>query len=294
MNIAAPVEVFYPDTDGLPMADNTLQYDWIVLLVGELRDMFAGQEVFVAGNLFWYPVEGEPTTVSAPDCMVVFGRQTGYRGSYQQWEEGGIGPQVVFEVLSPSNTTADYEKRFKFFETHGVEEYYFIDPYDEMVEGYRRSRDKLVPVAKMKGYRSPRLGVTFDWHDEKFVLIGQDGRVFQTREARFASIIHESQRWRDKAIAHKQAEREAKRIAEAERMKAEAEQKKAEAEQKKAEAERKLAEIARSRADMEQARADIESKRADLEEQRADAEKRRAEVLIAKLRELGVDPDSLT
>ena len=60
-------------------------------------------DVFVAGDLLWYPVEGDPKTRIAPDAMVVFGRPKGYRGSYKQWDEGGIAPQVVFEVLSPGN-----------------------------------------------------------------------------------------------------------------------------------------------------------------------------------------------
>ena len=98
--------VVYPDSDGKPMADNTLQWDWMVKIVGELREVFAGQTVFVAGDLLWYPVKGDPATVAPPDALVAFGRPPGHRGSYKQWEEGGVAPQVVFEVLSPSNTRA--------------------------------------------------------------------------------------------------------------------------------------------------------------------------------------------
>ncbi len=63
----------------------------------------ADPEVFVAGNLLWYAVEGEPTIRTAPDVMVAFGRPKGRRGSYKQWEEANIAPQVVFEILSPGN-----------------------------------------------------------------------------------------------------------------------------------------------------------------------------------------------
>ena len=59
------IDVVYPESDGKPMADNTLQWDWMVKIVGELREQYAGQEVFVAGDLFWYPIEGDPKTVSA-------------------------------------------------------------------------------------------------------------------------------------------------------------------------------------------------------------------------------------
>jgi Uma2 family endonuclease len=47
-------------------------------------------------------------------------------------------------------------------------------------------------------------------------------------------------------------------------------------------------------AELERQRADQEQQRAEEERQRADQEQQRAEVLAAKLRELGVDPDQLT
>jgi hypothetical protein len=100
----ASSEIAYPESDGKPMTDNTLQWDWMVKIVGELREVFAGQDVFVAGDLLWYPVKGDPKTVAAPDAMVAIGRPPGYRGSYKQWEEAGIAPQVVFEILTPGNS----------------------------------------------------------------------------------------------------------------------------------------------------------------------------------------------
>src|SRR5947209_8564135 len=93
-----PPRVVYPETDGKPMAENTLQYQWIVTIVGGLDHLFAEDpNVFVAGDLFWYPVERHPEIVVAPDALVAFGRPKGHRGSYRQWEEGGVAPQVVFE-----------------------------------------------------------------------------------------------------------------------------------------------------------------------------------------------------
>ncbi|MEE6161048.1 hypothetical protein U9R62_06765 [Cylindrospermopsis raciborskii DSH] len=37
-------------------------------------------DVFVAGDLFWYPVEGSNKIKLAPDTMVVFGRPKGMGG----------------------------------------------------------------------------------------------------------------------------------------------------------------------------------------------------------------------
>ena len=57
----------------------------------------------MSGDLFWYPVEGEPGIRQAPDIMVVFGRPRVDRGSYRQWLEAHIAPQVTFEIWSPGN-----------------------------------------------------------------------------------------------------------------------------------------------------------------------------------------------
>src|SRR5437868_15431503 len=86
----------YPDSDGQPLSDNTLQFQWIVTIQGNLDALYRDdQNVFVAGDLLWYAVAGQPTIRTAPDALVAFGRPKGYRGSYKQWQEGGIAPQVV-------------------------------------------------------------------------------------------------------------------------------------------------------------------------------------------------------
>ena len=114
--------ILYPDCDGQPMSDNTLQFRWIMTLQGGLDALFrADPHVFVAGDLLWYPVEGSPTIRAAPDAMVAFGRPKGYRGSYMQWKEAGVAPQVVFEVTSPGNRHGDMVRKFRFYERYGVE-----------------------------------------------------------------------------------------------------------------------------------------------------------------------------
>src|SRR5258708_10205838 len=131
------------------MAENTIQFNWITMIVGELEELYRGRnDVFIVGDLFWYPVEGKPKVVQAPDALVAFGRPSGDRSSYRQWEEGGIAPQVVFEVLSPSNDEFELEEKFEFYDQYGVEEYYFIDPYDCSMRGWHRPKQRLVGIRK--------------------------------------------------------------------------------------------------------------------------------------------------
>jgi len=178
---AARPEPVYPESDGRPMADNTLQFQWIVTIEGGLDALFRDDpSVFVAGDLLWYPVEGSPQICAAPDAMVVFGRPKGHRGSYLQWREDGIPPQVVFEVLSPGNRPADLVQKSLFYEQYRVEEYYLYDPQSGDLAGWLSKDGRLDAVPEMKGWVSPRLGVCFDLEGKDLRLTGPDGQRFRS------------------------------------------------------------------------------------------------------------------
>lgn len=173
--------VIYPDSDGQPMADNTKQFRWIVTIQENLELLFRDRpDVFVAGDLLWYPVEGDNTLRQAPDALVVFGRPKGDRGSYQQWKEGNIPPQVVFEILSPGNRPAEMLRKFKFYERYGVQEYYLYDSDDIELMGWQRRDDKLVSVDEMDGWVSPLLGIRFKLGEAELEIYRPDGHKFLT------------------------------------------------------------------------------------------------------------------
>ncbi len=227
---AAPI--VYPDSDGMPMADNTKQFRAIVTIQGNLEAWFRDRaDVLVAGDLLWYPVEGRPDIRRAPDVLVVFGRPKGDRGSYRQWEEGGIAPQVVFEVLSPGNTLTEIAAKFEFYDEYGVEEYYLYDPESGDMSGWRREGGRLRVIAAIDGWVSPRLGIRFEREGGEVRLYLPDGRPFLS----FVEVQAQLEQERQRAEAERQR-------AEAERQRAEAEQQRAEAEQQRAEAERQRAE----------------------------------------------------
>ncbi|WP_165227109.1 Uma2 family endonuclease [Aquisphaera insulae] len=177
------LNVEYPESDGEPMAENTEQYKWIVVIKEGLEFLFRDRaDVFIAADLFWYAEEGYPWTRLAPDILVAFGRPKGRRGSYLQWEEEGIAPQVIFEIHSPGNRPAIIMKKFRFYERHGVEEYYYFDPEDGELTGWVRNNGSLEEVREMNGFVSPRLAIRFDRVDgpEWLRIIGPDGRRFRT------------------------------------------------------------------------------------------------------------------
>lgn len=161
------------------MADNTLQFEWIAKLKGALEYLFLDdEEVFVAGDLLWYPVEGNPAERRAPDVMVVFGRPKGYRGSYRQWEEAGIAPQVVIEVLSPGNKTSEMIRKQFFYDRYGVQEYYLLDPEaQELFVWLRQDGQLTLSYVDLPDQRwtSPRLGLTFSVETGELAAFFPDG-----------------------------------------------------------------------------------------------------------------------
>lgn len=189
-------KIHYPDSDGRPMADNTLQFEWIVTLQGGLDAMFRNDpNVFVAGDLLWYPVEGSNKLCAAPDALVAFGRPKGYRGSYKQWEEDGIAPQVVFEVLSPNNRWSEMMNKFRFYERFGVEEYYVFDPDKVELDGYLRQGERFEPIDNINGWQSPRLGIRFDLSSGDLRVLRPDGQPFAT----YVELAAQSERERERA-----------------------------------------------------------------------------------------------
>ena len=213
-----PTEIIYPETDGKPMANNTEQFNWIVAIEQNLEWLFANDpNVFVAGDLFWYPVEGKPHIVNAPDVLVVLGRPKGKRGSYMQWKEEGIAPQVVFEILSPGNTKSEMERKLVFYERYGVEEYYIYNPDNYQFQGWQRGDGGLDVIETSENFVSPRLGIRFEVSEAELQIYHPDG-------AKFLSYVEINQ----------QLEQEIQ-WAETERQRAETERQRAETEHQRAE-----------------------------------------------------------
>ena len=283
-----PVPLFdpadpYPASDGAPMAESTLQFDWIVKIKENLEILFADRpDVFVAGDLFWYPdPDRHAVAPLAPDAMVVFGRPKGPRGSYKQWEEDGLAPQVVFEVRSPSNTARDLKDKFDFYATYGVAEYYLYDPERNRLEVWLRQAGRLAPVAFVNGWTSPRLGIRFALRPETLEIFDPSGRPFLS-PVELARRARQAEAQAQAADARAGAE-----AARAERARVRAEQDAARAEQARLRAEQEAA-----HAEQERVRAEQEAARAEQARMRAEQADARAERLAKRLRALGIDPDA--
>jgi Uma2 family endonuclease len=228
---SARAEIDYPDSDGKPLSDNTLQFRWITTIQGGIDALFADNpQVFVAGDLLWYPVEGDNKTRQAPDTMVAFGRPKGDRGSYKQWVEGGIAPQVAFEVLSPKNTRREMDRKRKWYFDFGVEEYYEFDPDRMRLRGWiKEGENEPREILPMFGWMSPKLGIRFELLDD-LTIYRPDGRPFET----YLEIARQRHRSEEDAQSEKQRADGEKQRADGEKQRADGEKQRADGEKQRA------------------------------------------------------------
>jgi hypothetical protein len=177
--------IFYPESEGQlrPERDNSRLLPVIATLAANLEALFTERpEVLVARNQLWYPVEGEPETREAPDVSIVFGRPKGERSAYRQWQDGNVPVTVIFDVVPRWVSAGHCFGALRFYEDHGVEEYYVCIPDANRILGYTRSDDSLNHVRRMDGFVSPRLGIRFDLSGQQVVIRYPHGQPFLTTE----------------------------------------------------------------------------------------------------------------
>jgi Uma2 family endonuclease len=127
--------VYYPSSDGKPMAETYLHVLTIRFLLDALEDALASREdAFVAGNINWFWEQGNPKRKRAPDAMVIFGVRKKSRRSFRSWNEGGAVPAVCFEIASTRTWRAYLGPVRDDYEAAGVREYFVFDPTREYLE----------------------------------------------------------------------------------------------------------------------------------------------------------------
>jgi Uma2 family endonuclease len=126
-------EIFYPETDGKPMAESDLHRGVMFAIIRLLQRFFLKRRVYVSGNLLIYYEQGNPYKSISPDCFIVREIEPHLRDVYKIWEEGK-GPEVVFEVSSKTTRHVDFGKKMRLYAELGVQEYFIYDPTAEYLD----------------------------------------------------------------------------------------------------------------------------------------------------------------
>lgn len=159
-------QIYYPDSDGEPMAETQEQWFAITYMVWALTNWFREVlDVHVGGDQFIYYLRGSPTHVIAPDVYVVFGAVGKHRRrSWRVWEENGALPGFIMEIGSPSTWQDDATSKRDTYAGLGVQEYWRFDPLggelfkpvligERLVDGeYRPIETTTDEVGILRGY----------------------------------------------------------------------------------------------------------------------------------------------
>jgi Uma2 family endonuclease len=155
-----PGENPYPTSDGRPMGETDLHRNVMFAAIETLKLHYAGQLVYVSGNILLFYKPGNRRRHVSPDVLVVRGLEQRDRQNYLLWEEGRP-PQVVIEVTSASTRDEDLEDKFEIYRDEvQVAEYFLYDPRGEYLlpalQGYRRIGGQYVRIEPESG-RLPSL-----------------------------------------------------------------------------------------------------------------------------------------
>jgi Uma2 family endonuclease len=142
-------EIFYPSSDGEPLAETSMHVDAIVNAVVILRQHLAQQQAIVLADQFLYYAQGFPKLRVAPDIMVIFDVPPGPRDNYKTWKEGSV-PAVIFEITSEGTRNQDQNDKKTLYEQLEVQEYWLFDPKGEWIaeqlRGYRLNGEQYEPI----------------------------------------------------------------------------------------------------------------------------------------------------
>jgi len=239
-------EVFYPESDGKPMAETTFHRDVMIEMIVGLQDWFKDDPLaYVSGNEFLYWVEGDPRRNVSPDVWVARGIDKSIvRPSYKTWLENGKGPDLVLEATSRSTRREDRGKKFRIYQDElKVREYFQFDPLGEYLDpplrGFRLVEGEYRPIEPEAG-RLPsevlalhleadgRLIALFDpaagrrvltrleaLEEQREILRRRDAELVREREEgrrRDAELVREREEGRRRDAVLRQAEGEIERL----------------------------------------------------------------------------------
>ena len=251
--------------DGEPLESNRHRIAMNALIESLHQYWAERNDYFAGGNMFIYysSAQARNRDFKGPDFFVVLNIDgTTTRQGWVVWEEGGRYPDVIIELTSPSTAEVDIGRKKDIYEqTFRTPDYFIFNPFDpNSLQGWHLENtqyQQLLP--NQRGWL---------WCERLELWLGSwEG-----------TILREQAVWLRFYDPQENLVLLPKEVAEQERQRAKEERQRAEQE--------------RQRAEQERQRAEQEQQRAEQEQQRAEQERQRAERLAAKLRELGVDPDS--
>jgi Uma2 family endonuclease len=267
-------EVTCPPTDlwsDEPPLESDLHLQQIIILLSCLELLWQEKnDYYASGNLTIYYNEEQlkKRDFCGPDFFVVLDTEKRPRKSWVVWGEQGKYPNVIVEILSDSTANIDRNKKKILYQnTFRTPNYFWFDPNTLEWQGFRLIEGQYQAIsANEQGYLwSEQLGLYLGIFDQKLRYFTVDGQLVPTpQEAEL-----EQRQAKEQILLEREQERQAK------------EQALLEKEQERQAKEQIFLEKEQERQAKEQALLEKEQ------------ERQAKEKLAAKLRELGINPETI-
>jgi Uma2 family endonuclease len=265
---AQEIEALMPDCTELlsdePEMESSLHYTQLLILVTCLEWLWRDQEDFFIGanlSIYYSRQQLKNRDFRGPDFFLVKNTEKRPRASWVIWEEDGKYPNLIIELLSDSTAKVDRGLKKELYQTRfRTPEYFWFSPNTLELVGWRLVGNEYESISPSENgwYWSQELGLYLGVLENRLRYFTVEGRLILTPEEANLEEIR-----------------------------------KAEVERQKAETEQQRAEIERQKAETEQRRAETEQRRAETEQRRADEAEIKVAILTQRLKELGIEPDSL-
>jgi Uma2 family endonuclease len=139
-----------PEEDGEPLESNWHRAEISLLIEttqqhrGEQKDYYAGGNMFI----YYSSEQIRSRDYRGPDFFIVINVDGSYdRKSWIIWEENGRYPNLIIELLSPRTRRADQTtKKQLYAETFRTPEYFYYDPDEMVLRGFRLSGNEYVDL----------------------------------------------------------------------------------------------------------------------------------------------------
>jgi len=127
-------EVIYGEAYAMA-APNAKHQEILMAISGQFYNYLLGKPCKVYPAPYdvrlYYEEDESDDTVVQPDITVICDEQKrGYEGCRG-------APDLVIEILSPSNTAIEMQRKLKLYQDAGVREYWIVDPENKSVTAYR-------------------------------------------------------------------------------------------------------------------------------------------------------------
>lgn len=223
-------EIYYPESDGQPMAETLLHQRWLIRVLGLFQRRYRDQpQVFVGGNLMVYFTEGNPNDCFSPDLIVLLESNPQSRRVLKLWEEPQA-PNLVLEITSRSSRLKDEVTNIERYARLGIAEYILFDPESEYLtpplQAYRlNDHGRYLPITLDRQGRlvSEQTQIAFSLNDAHELLLHDvatgallltDAEEAEQRAEEAERRVWEAERRVEEAVQRVEAERRAKEVAE--------------------------------------------------------------------------------